>query len=69
MDDDSVTGIDRYVIYIITGGVEYQVSRLQFFKGYGLGVFNLISGGSSGFDAKVLEDLLNKSGAVSTLCK
>ena len=67
MDDDTIAGIDRDVVDIITGCIEYEVARLELLETDGLCIRILVTGAATGRDTKVLEDLLYEAGAVGTI--
>ena len=67
MDDDTIAGIDRDVVDVITGCVEYEVARLELLEADGLCIRVLITGATPCRDAEVLEDLLYEAGAVGTV--
>ena len=67
MDDDAIAGIDRDVVDVITGCVEYEVARLELLEADGLCIRVLITGAAPCRDAEVLEDLLYEAGAVGAI--
>ena len=67
MDDDAIAGIDCDVVDVITGCVEYEITRLQLLETDGLCIRVLITGAAPCRDPEVLKHLLYETGTVGTI--